>query len=70
MKNNHKKVISRNNLPTKFPIQLTWISLLTMDYLNSPGWVYGIVVTVLVLIWISSIIIKLDEIEKDLWNEN
>ena len=51
-----KKVISRGNLPVSSPIQLTVLVILAMDYWDGAQWVWGVVGSLLVLLWISFII--------------
>jgi hypothetical protein len=50
------KVISASNLPPKPPVTLMIASYLLMQHLSSPGWVYGVVFTILGVAAIASII--------------
>lgn len=50
-----KKVISRNCLPTRFPFMFTAVVYLLMDKFGAPGWLWGVVGSLLALCWIGSI---------------
>lgn len=45
------KKISIKNLPTKLPVISTWLSLLTMHYFDAPGWLWGSVCVIFVILW-------------------
>lgn len=47
------KVISYKNLPARAPILLTAVAYLYLDRYNAPGWVWGIVGTLMAFLWIS-----------------
>lgn len=51
-----KKVISRENLPTRLPLQFTALCWLLLDRIESPGWVQGAAWTIVAIVWIGSII--------------
>lgn len=52
----NRKVISFKNLPSRFPVLSTIVFYLLLDKLNSPGWLWGVVGTVMGLVWIGAII--------------
>jgi hypothetical protein len=59
-----KDVISRKQLPTRgLPSVSTAVWLLVLDRLHAPGWVWGVAVTLLVLMWAG-------HIAAALWFEN
>lgn len=45
------KVISRKQMPTRLPFVGTAFWLVVMDIYNAPGWVWGVVVTLMVIGW-------------------
>jgi hypothetical protein len=49
------KVISRKQLPTNLPTQFTLLMWLVLDKLDSPGWVWGVVGTLVAILWASAI---------------
>ena len=51
-----KKVLNRDNLPTKFPGVTTLAALLAIDVWSIPGWGQGIIWTLLAILWIGSIV--------------
>lgn len=51
-----KKVIARENLPTKMPVLLTAICWLLLDRLALPGWAQGVAWTLVGLLWTGAII--------------
>jgi len=66
-----KKVISKNNLPTRSPILSTVVYVLAMDYWNAPQWLFGAVALILLFIWIAWIISLFNQDEIDVmikWN--
>lgn len=50
------KTISFKNIPPKFPLHLTAIVYLLLDKFQPEGFVYGIVWTIVALMWLYSII--------------
>ena len=46
----HNK-ISRQNLPANPPTTFTLILLLGLDHFHAPGWMWGIVCTLLFVLW-------------------
>lgn len=59
------KVVSFKQLPSQLPTTGTAVWLLVLDRLHAPGWVWGVVITLLVLIWIIVIVmmIKKQQVE-------
>lgn len=53
-------------LPTRLPIGLTAIVYLILDRFDAPGWVWGVVGTVMALLWIGAIGLRLSEETKPL----
>lgn len=50
-----RKVISRKNLPTRMPLALTIALGLLLDRCAAPGWVWGVVGTLMAVVWIAVI---------------
>ena len=50
------KVLHPRHLPTKLPILTTAVIYLVMDKFHPAGWVWGVVITLLVIYWIASIV--------------
>jgi hypothetical protein len=65
-----KKVISRKNEPTKFPITLGIVLYLLLKGFNIPSWGWGIYATLMVLLIIGTIISMSQEKEIDLFNKD
>jgi len=63
-----KFVVSRKSLPTSLPIQVTVIGYLLLDKFHPAEWVWGAVVLFLVLLWINSIILIINEEQVDFLN--
>ena len=57
-----RKVISSKNLPMRMPIIGTLVWWLVLDKLGAPGWVWGVLGTVLFVGWIAAI--------ADIWNRD
>jgi hypothetical protein len=51
-----RKVISKKNLPTNLPLVSSLVFWLVLDKLNAPGWAWGVVATLMIILWIVSII--------------
>lgn len=51
------KTISRKNLPTKIPTTTFLLWVLALDYWNAPGWLWGVAITIMVIILLSTIYI-------------
>jgi hypothetical protein len=51
-----KKVIRPTNLPSKVPTTFTIASGLLNDRLSAPQWVWGVWATIIILIWIISLV--------------
>lgn len=64
-----KKVISRKNLPSRLPIGSTMFYLLCLDYFQAPQWLWGVTCTILVVVWIGTIIDLIREESTDIFNE-
>lgn len=48
-----RKVISSKNLPMRMPLIGTLVWWLVVDKLGAPGWVWGVLGTLLVVGWIA-----------------
>jgi len=64
---NSKKVISIKNLPTRLPIQLTVLVYLLLDKFQPNDVTWGIVGTVVVLVWIGSVALMFQEKSVDIF---
>lgn len=62
-----KKVIHRDNLPTRYPFLFTLVVWLLLDRFNPEGWIHGAVWTFVVLLWIGSIISVVKEEDIDIF---
>ena len=49
-------VIPWDALPARLPIQTTATSYLLLEHFDAPGWVYGVVVTLLAFLWAIAIV--------------
>lgn len=49
-------VLSWKRMPTRYPITSTVLAWMAMDYYDAAGWVRGMVLTLLGLVWISVIV--------------
>ena len=47
-----RTVIPWSQLPAQLPIQTTALVYLLLEHFNAPGWVWGVVCTMLALIWV------------------
>lgn len=56
MKTKKRKVINPQNMPINMPILNTMVFYLMLEHLNSPGYVWGVIGTVVILGWIVWII--------------
>jgi hypothetical protein len=52
----NRTVIPWDALPTRLPTTQTAVAFLLLDRFAAPGWVWGVVGTVIVLWWVSCII--------------
>ncbi len=59
-------VLPLSVLPTRLPIGLTAIVYLLCDRFDAPGWVWGVIGTVMALLWIGAIGLRLSEETKPL----
>lgn len=46
-----RTVVSWKNLPTRMPLIFTAVCWLLLDRFDSPGWVWGVVGTLVVALW-------------------
>jgi len=49
---NGRKVINPAQLPARLPVMSTLVLWLTLDQTHAAGWVWGVVGTVLAVVWI------------------
>ena len=63
------KVISYKNLPAKLPLLSSAVSYLFLDKFNAPGWVWGVVITLFSILWISCVIKLSNEDVIDILNK-
>lgn len=49
------KTIKRGNLPTRLPVSLTLITYMGLDTYKAPGWIWGALGIVFLLLWVISI---------------
>ena len=48
-----RKVVSPKNLPMRAPLTSTLVFWLVLDKLGAPGWVWGVLGTLLAVLWIA-----------------
>jgi hypothetical protein len=63
------KVIRYENLPRNLPLFQTLVIWLVFDRLSAPGWLWGVVVTLVVLIWSVSIFAMATQKQIDIFQE-
>lgn len=63
MTKNH--VIKRSSLPQSSPVMFTAVMWLLLDRLDAPGWVWGSVGLLVVLVWIVAITRFVSDTEAD-----
>lgn len=61
------KVISRKNIPARSPLSFSLLMWLILDYTDAPGWVSGVVWTLVSLMWLSFFISLYREKEVDVF---
>lgn len=64
------KRISHKNLPVKIPVTSTAVIYLYLDKYNAPGWLWGVVVTLIVIVLILTISIIYKEDKVDIFKED
>jgi hypothetical protein len=62
-----QKVVSVRNLPTRPPIILTVVIWLLLDRLKAPGYVWGILGTLICFMWIAFVVGMFNEDMTDIW---
>ena len=63
-----RKVIARKNLPARFPLISCMTIWLFLDRFDAPGWVHGIVWTLLSVIAIATLVEIATDDEIDVFN--
>jgi hypothetical protein len=58
-----RRVISRKELPVKLPIFSTFMAWFFMDKYHAPGWIWGVVGTVMAILWFGAILVFVDEVD-------
>ncbi len=61
------KVINSKNLPLKSPFLLSIVTFLCLDKYNPAGWVWGVFVTIVVILWIIFFFVKSQEDDIDIF---
>lgn len=63
MKSKIKYIISPGNISRKYPGNFSLIVILMLDHWHAPGWMWGVMLTILVAIWAVILVdlIKYDE---------
>jgi hypothetical protein len=64
-----KYKISTTNMPTRIPLTSTAIALFLLDYYNAPGWLWGVLITILSLAWMAAIYAIFSEDYVDIFTE-
>ena len=62
-----REVISRKNLPTRLPLWFTVVALFILKEQDAAGWIWGMAITLLVLLWICAILSVFTEINVDVF---
>lgn len=65
-----KYFIKHSNLPPRFPLVGTVFWWMFLDYINAPGWVFGVVGTFLIIMWYIFFVEILTKQGKDVFQEN
>lgn len=52
----HRKIIASKNMPYRLPLISTLVWWLVMERLSAPGWLYGVLGTLLAIAWIVAIV--------------
>ena len=60
-----RTVVSWKNLPMRMPLMFTAVCYLLLDRLAAPGWVWGVVGTLVIAMWLTWIadVIQRDGVE-------
>lgn len=64
-----RKVISHKNLPARMPLSGTLVCFLALDRIGAPGWVWGIVGTLLVVVWWVYVMDVKDQVDVEILDE-
>lgn len=64
------KVISRKNVPSYPPLLFTIVMWLLLDRVQAAGWVWGVVGTLVAIIWIGFIINVSKEDQTDIFKKS
>lgn len=64
-----KKVISRQNMPTRIPLVSALVVYLALEHFNSPEWLYGALGVLFLAAFISSFVRLWRESQVDLFGE-
>lgn len=56
-----RTVIDPKYTSTKLPIFGTILAVLALDYWNAPGWLIGVVGTIMVVLWITAIVLVIQQ---------
>lgn len=51
-----RKVVSRKNLPMRMPLVGTLVWWLVLDKLGAPGWVWGVLGTIIAVGWFAFVV--------------
>ena len=63
----NQKVVAPKNLPARLPVTPTIVAWMAMDYYESPAWLYGCLGTLLIIIWIASLVKLSRQVNTDLF---
>lgn len=64
-----KKVISRDNLPTRLPVWETIACTMAIVHYDLAAWAIGASIMLLVLLWIACIVSMIDEKPKNIFKD-
>lgn len=62
-------VVKSSNLPATPPVLSTAVTFLLLDRFHSPGWIWGMVGTLIGILWILFVYARLHEEQKDIFNK-
>jgi len=46
-----RSVLAWKNMPLRWPIGLSWLLYLTLDIYNAPGWLWGMAITLVIILF-------------------
>jgi hypothetical protein len=63
------KVISKKNLPTRFPLVSSCVAFLMLERFHAAGWIWGVAGTCFAVLWVACFYTAFNETQIDLLDE-